>query len=525
MVTINPCDFGPPIPCGVNPAYTYTRYPCDHDDPRPTDTKGLPVIVDLQTNVKAEVVNRHRESILAIEGELGIEPSGTYTTVRARLDEMEALLCAVWQSIGTGVRVLFNTLTVTNDVAVKEINFFGAGVTVTEDTNFDNNGRVNVYIPCCGGGALCIDGYQPIHESLTVATNNQTAFTLSLTPYNNIVLMFIGGIKQDTSNYTVSGTTFTWTGSINLLTTDTVEVFYEVFHDSSYGNVYQPTLQVLPVTVYGQTAFTLGAVANNNLVDLYVNGQKQPISNYIVSGTSVTWGGYPLLFSGDKVEAYYTITGTAGDIWEPITQLLSVTTIGQISFTLSQAPWNNLVVLYIDGIKQTDFTITGTTLTWTGSTILIPGDSIDILYFNYLTGQCLGMGDTPTLSIANNGNIIGSDVIVVDFVGSNVSASNQGQGLVQVTIADNNSMYQDIFYATLNQVFFTLSREPINEANISMFINGVFQTPGVGYDFYYRLTGSVPEIVYTPGNGPGPLVGQPLRGDEVVVFKYLVGHL
>ncbi|MCK9567830.1 DUF2089 domain-containing protein [Candidatus Pacearchaeota archaeon] len=57
------------------------------------DTKGLPVIVDLQTSIKAEVLNRHRESILAIEGELGIKPSGTYTTVRARLDEMEYRLC------------------------------------------------------------------------------------------------------------------------------------------------------------------------------------------------------------------------------------------------------------------------------------------------------------------------------------------------------------------------------------------------------------------------------------------------
>jgi lysophospholipase L1-like esterase len=84
-------------PDGVNPSFVYTRYPCDFDDPRPTDTRGLPVTVDNKTPVKAEVVNRQRESILAIEAELGIQPSGTFTTVRARLDALDSL---IWESDG-----------------------------------------------------------------------------------------------------------------------------------------------------------------------------------------------------------------------------------------------------------------------------------------------------------------------------------------------------------------------------------------------------------------------------------------
>jgi hypothetical protein len=42
----------------------------------------------LVTPVKAEVTNRLRDAIIAIQAELGTQPSGTYSTVRARLDAL-----------------------------------------------------------------------------------------------------------------------------------------------------------------------------------------------------------------------------------------------------------------------------------------------------------------------------------------------------------------------------------------------------------------------------------------------------
>ena len=535
MVTINPCDFSNPIPCGVNPAFTYTRYPCDQDDPRPTDTRGLPVIVDWQTPVKAEVVNRHRESILAIEGELGIQPSGTYTTVRARLDEMESLLCAVWESIGVGVRVLYNTFTVTNDTPVKEINFFGAGVTITEDANFSVNGRVNVYIPCCGGsGSVCIDGYQPIQDALPVSTNGQTSFTLSLVPYNNVALLFIGGLKQSTSDYTVVGSSLTWTGATTLLTADIVEVFYDVFHNTSMGNIYEPIFQNLPVLMSGQTTFALSGTPKNNLVVLFVDGEKQAITNYTVSGNSITWLG-PSLLTIDTVQAYYTVTGISGNIWQPITQSLPVTITGQLSFTLSSAPWNNLVLLFIDGIQQNSYTVTGTTLTWTGITTLIPSDIVEVLYFNQVTNQCIGGGGGgggggSALAIADEGNVFETAATLINFTGTNVVASSLGTGLVQVTIAGtNNVMNQDVFIATAGQVIFPPSLPPINQQNAELFIDGVSQTVGDGYD-YILIAPSIPYpdgyVLYlpnpeiTPGDTGGSLIG-----GEHVVLKYLIGQV
>jgi hypothetical protein len=61
--------------------------------PNSIDTSNqLPPVVDLRTPVIAEVVNRHRDAILAIENELGVNPSGTYGTVRARFDALDARL-------------------------------------------------------------------------------------------------------------------------------------------------------------------------------------------------------------------------------------------------------------------------------------------------------------------------------------------------------------------------------------------------------------------------------------------------
>ena len=68
----------------------YSKYPDQIDS-----TNELPIAVDNQTFVRAESVNRLREAISKIENELGVKPSGTHGTVRARLDAMEAITGAI----------------------------------------------------------------------------------------------------------------------------------------------------------------------------------------------------------------------------------------------------------------------------------------------------------------------------------------------------------------------------------------------------------------------------------------------
>jgi hypothetical protein len=50
----------------------------------------IPLVVDGVTPVNAFSVNNLREAILNIEIELGLQPSGTFSTVRARLDALDA---------------------------------------------------------------------------------------------------------------------------------------------------------------------------------------------------------------------------------------------------------------------------------------------------------------------------------------------------------------------------------------------------------------------------------------------------
>lgn len=52
----------------------------------------LPTVIDNVTPIKATVINRLRDSILAIEKELGVSPSANYSDVKTRIDIMERIV-------------------------------------------------------------------------------------------------------------------------------------------------------------------------------------------------------------------------------------------------------------------------------------------------------------------------------------------------------------------------------------------------------------------------------------------------
>jgi hypothetical protein len=64
-----------------------SNYPAQIDT-----TASLPTAVDNATPVKGDIFNRLRDAVLAVESELGVKPSGTNTTVRARLDSLESIV-------------------------------------------------------------------------------------------------------------------------------------------------------------------------------------------------------------------------------------------------------------------------------------------------------------------------------------------------------------------------------------------------------------------------------------------------
>lgn len=65
----------------------YTQYPNQLDT-----NNELPKTTDLVTPVKAEVTNRLRDAILAIEYELGTQPSSTFSSVKDRLNNISNII-------------------------------------------------------------------------------------------------------------------------------------------------------------------------------------------------------------------------------------------------------------------------------------------------------------------------------------------------------------------------------------------------------------------------------------------------
>lgn len=66
-----------------------SQYPAQLDD-----VISLPTALDNITGVNGTTVNRLRDAILAIEFELGVKPSGIYSTVKNRLDTLENIIAS-----------------------------------------------------------------------------------------------------------------------------------------------------------------------------------------------------------------------------------------------------------------------------------------------------------------------------------------------------------------------------------------------------------------------------------------------
>lgn len=81
---------------------SYSKYPTAIDD-----STTLPISTDLVTEVKAEVVNRHRDAIIKIQNELGINPSAEFGTVKDRFDNFQSQISTLASQSAQNI-LLFN---------------------------------------------------------------------------------------------------------------------------------------------------------------------------------------------------------------------------------------------------------------------------------------------------------------------------------------------------------------------------------------------------------------------------------
>jgi len=133
-----------------------TIYPSGIDN-----NTSLPQTIDLVTPVKAEVVNNNRGAILAIEAELGINPSREFATVRARLDRFQSI---IESGAAGGLRsVEQDGVSVVAPVSV--INFIGDIVTVSDAGSCKCNVTLDT------SPFLLLDGTRAMTGALDMGTN------------------------------------------------------------------------------------------------------------------------------------------------------------------------------------------------------------------------------------------------------------------------------------------------------------------------------------------------------------------
>jgi hypothetical protein len=77
-------------------------------------------------------------------------------------------------------------------------------------------------------------------------------------------------------------------------------------------------------------------------------------------------------------------------VGRPAVDSLTVSTDGQTSFTLTATPLVTTAVhLFLNGIRQrytTDYSVSGTTLTWASNTSLLTSDSLVAVYTKAVVG-------------------------------------------------------------------------------------------------------------------------------------------
>ncbi len=238
----------------------YSKYPENLDD-----SSSLPIATDKVTPVKAEVVNRLRDAVLLIESELGIDPSSTFSTVRARLDALEQI------ANGGAVDILEEGVLIYNNAA--SIDFRGdVEVTIPQPL------RVRVTV----GSSTA-----QVQETIAVTSNGQTSFTLTSSPVqSNAVQMYVNGLKQQYGvTYFVSDTSVTYSG-VALQTTDDVEFWYLIKTVALAGG--GSGITPAKIKVYRNATFAGAAVTLPQLVTWTTESSHISSTNATFSGTDIT---------------------------------------------------------------------------------------------------------------------------------------------------------------------------------------------------------------------------------------------
>ena len=223
----------------------------------------------------------------------------------------------------------------------------GDGMTITTDSATDS-----ITFEASGGG-----GSGEIVKETFSGTGSQATFTLSNTIADiDNISVYVSGVYQYPSNYTVSGTDVTFVaGSIPASGTDNVHVVHTttVASIAEVGSVFVDQFTGDGTATQFSPLGTSPTSENNT--DVYIDGIYQQKNAYSILGDVITFGGAP--GNGAYIEVKTSGTIAPAAVTASATNLVSdsfTATEGQTSFTLvnGSPSTKDLTMVFIQGVYQ-----------------------------------------------------------------------------------------------------------------------------------------------------------------------------
>jgi len=311
----------------------------------------------------------------------------------------------------------------------------GDNMTITTDASTDT-----ITLASTGGTG------QIIKQSFN-GTGSQALFTLSntISDIDNISV-YVSGVLQYPSNYTVSGTDITFvSGSIPASGTNNVHVI----HTTAAPNVADVGTVFLDQFTGNGTATQFSplstAPTSEDLTDVYIDGIYQQKNAYTIAGTQIDFGSGNAPVNGAYIEVKTTGSIAPAAVSAAQTTLVSdafTATSGQTSFTLvNGSPTSKeLTMVFIQGVYQakTNYSLNSGAIVFSSATTL--GDTVEVISVsgaNLTTSPVTSVnGQTGVVSIA-------SDVTSVNGqTGAVTVASTMGVNVINSsTTATANNLY------------------------------------------------------------------------------------
>ena len=243
---------------------------------------------------------------------------------------------------------------------------------------------------------------------------SQTSFTLSASPRSeSTTFVFVQGVYQEKSEYSVSGSTITFTTAPQNTFSIEVMSLTTVINVADIGQVQNDTFTGDGTT----TSFNLSISPSNIAHTLvYINGVYQEKSTYSVSGSTLTLSQAAETGDTIEVESRKTIT-PQGLTFSNLESDLFTATAAQTSFTLvNGTPADkSQTLVHINGVYQNKSTYSLTSGAIVLSTGADAGDEVEVVSMEGLTSPNVSIADDSVSTAKLKDNSITSDKVGNEF--------------------------------------------------------------------------------------------------------------